>query len=139
MRKARPDLRQILAREREIYRDVPRGYDERGAEAARFAGEIEGPAAELYMALLEEARENGAVRADLDPGAFAMFFDNLLMMLHFTYSVDYYRERMELYKPARAEADRADRDEEIVRQMMLFIRGALGSPCAGITPEGGTE
>lgn len=111
----------------------------RGAEAARFAGEIEGPAAELYKALLEEARENGAVRADLDPGAFAMFFDNLLMMLHFTYSVDYYRERMELYKPARAEADRADRDEEIVRQMMLFIRGALGSPCAGITPEGGTE
>ena len=98
----------------------------RGAEAAVFAREIEGPAAESYTALLEEARAKGEVRSDLDPAAFAMFFDNLLMMLHFAYAVDYYKERLALYKPADGAAGQAERDEELVRQMMLFVRGALG-------------
>ena len=103
----------------------------RGAEAARYADEIEGAASVIYTRLLEEARARGEVRGDLDPAAFAMFFDNLLMMTHFAYGVDYYRERLGLYKPGSAE-----RDEELVSQLMLFVRGALGAGDAGTAAAG---
>ena len=36
-------------------------------------------------------------RRDMDPRLFAFFFDNLLMMLQFSYCCDYYRARLALY------------------------------------------
>ena len=51
----------------------------------------------------------------------AMFFDNLLMMLHFSYGCAYYGERMKLY-------DSKVSEDELVRQLLLFIKGALCAP-----------
>ena len=92
-----------------------------GEEAARHAKAIEAIAARMYTRLLREEQKSGRVRQDIDPGAFAMFFDNLLMMLHFSYGCVYYKERMKYYCP-----DSEDRDEMICRQMMKFVAGALG-------------
>ncbi len=87
-------------------------------EAAHYANEIEKLTSDTYKRLISRAREDGLVRKDLDPSYFALFFDNLLMMLHFTYSCRYYKERMKIYLGTEDE-------EKMVRQLMLFIRGAF--------------
>ena len=70
---------------------------------------------------LAKAQQEGEVRQDLDPALGAMFFDNLLMMLHFSYGCAYYGERMKLY-------DSKVSEDELVRQLLLFIKGALCAP-----------
>ena len=87
-------------------------------EAAHYANEIEKLTSDTYKRLIAQAVEEGLVRKDLDPSYFAFFFDNLLMMLHFTYSCRYYEERMKIYLGPEDE-------EKMVRQLMLFIRGAF--------------
>ena len=105
----------------------------RGSEAAGYAAGIEGPAAALYKEMLTAAQARGEVRPDLDPGVFAVCFDDILMMLHFSFAVDYYDQRLGLYMP---EAE--DREERLVEQVMKFLSGALGAewPAKG-GPAGG--
>ena len=88
-------------------------------QAGEYAQVIESVTAQTYTKLLSMAQAEGEVRADLDPALGAMFFDNLLMMLHFSYGCAYYEERMKLYDPAVTE-------DELVRQLVLFVKGALG-------------
>ena len=52
----------------------------------RTAELIEGRSATLYRDVLEKAKASGDVSGDLDPSLFAFFFDNLMMMLHFSYT-----------------------------------------------------
>lgn len=68
-----------------------------GTIARQLAEEIEGVTARLYTAVIARAQAAGDLRQDMDPRFFAFFFDNLLMMLQFSYSCDYYRARMALY------------------------------------------
>jgi AcrR family transcriptional regulator len=82
---------------------------------------IESAAAKLYSGLLREAAESGELRSDISPEAFAFFFDNLLMMLHFSYACDYYQDRFRIF----CGEDTLDKDEYIKEQMMRFIGGAL--------------
>ncbi|MBQ5441897.1 MAG: TetR/AcrR family transcriptional regulator [Firmicutes bacterium] len=89
---------------------------------------IEGRSAELYSRLFKKAKEKGEVRQDMDPKLFAYFFDNMLMMLHFSYSCEYYKDRFRVYC-----GDDITRNDEFVREQMLkFIGGALGGIHTGI-------
>ena len=92
-----------------------------GEDAMNRAEAIEALTARMYTSLITKEQEQGHVRKELDPGLFAMFFDNLLMMLHFSYGCKYYEERMKFYFP-----ECEDQDERILRQLMLFIEGAFG-------------
>ncbi len=65
--------------------------------AAQLAGEIEMRSAKVYRELFENAMSEGLVRDDTNPQLLAFFFDNLLMMLQFSYSCNYYRERMKIF------------------------------------------
>ena len=56
-----------------------------------------------------------------DPGLFAFFFDNLLMMLQFTYCCDYYRERFRIYCGAEPE----DMNPSIRKEMLKFLESAF--------------
>lgn len=84
---------------------------------------IEGGSAQLYRRLLQEAKDRGEIRADIDPAMFAFFFDNLMMMLHFAYACDYYRDRMQVY--CGPDAADAGRDEAVRKQLMTFMEGAF--------------
>lgn len=89
-------------------------------KSAEYAEEIERLSAELYARYIRQAQEDGAVRADVSPELIAFFFDNMLMMLHFSYSCRYYKERMKLYG---ADADDAARDEAVADGLLrLFMR-----------------
>jgi hypothetical protein len=71
---------------------------------------------------LRKAREEGKCRKDLDPATVAFFIDNLFMMLQFSYSCDYYKERLKLYLGA----DAMDNDELMEHELVRFICNALG-------------
>ncbi len=89
---------------------------------------IEGRSARLYSGLMKKAGESGEIRHDMDPSLFAFFFDNLLMMLHFSYTCGYYENRFRIF----CGDDITERDEEVREQMLKFIGGALNGVHTGI-------
>lgn len=82
---------------------------------------IESETAGLYENLIKTASDSGKIRKDIDPAAFAFFFDNLMMMLHFSYACDYYKDRFRIYCGDDAE----EKDAFIKDQLLKFIGGAL--------------
>ena len=86
--------------------------------------------AEKMAALKAQYRTEcaGEISEEIDPALFAFFFDNLLMMLHFSYSCDYYEDRFRIY----CGDDIASRDEDVRRQLLMFIGGALYGTHSGL-------
>ena len=82
---------------------------------------IESGTAKIYRDFIKRASESGEIRSDIDPSAFAFLIDNLLMMLHFSYACDYYKDRFRIYYGE----DALDEDEAIRDQMLKFIGAAL--------------
>lgn len=77
--------------------------------------------AKLYADLIRKAQNEKKVRTDCDPGMFAFLLDNIFMMLQFSYSCDYYRERFKLY----VKDDVSDQDDFVIEQTLKFIRAAF--------------
>ncbi|MBO5995470.1 MAG: TetR/AcrR family transcriptional regulator [Firmicutes bacterium] len=89
---------------------------------------IEGRTAKLYTGLMKRASEAGEVCKDMDPALFAFFFDNLLMMLHFSYTCGYYENRFRIF----CGEDIGERDEFVKEQLLKFIGGALNGLHTGL-------
>ncbi|MCR4778624.1 MAG: TetR/AcrR family transcriptional regulator [Lachnospiraceae bacterium] len=88
---------------------------------ALLADEIETVSAKTYAKILKKAQEENAVRGDIDVKKLAFFVDNLLMSLQFSYSCEYYRDRMKIY----CGKDVLNDDEEMKEALVKFIMGAL--------------
>ncbi len=87
--------------------------------ALRLSNKLETVTVRMYRDAIREARERGQIRADADEAAAAFFIDNLLMMYQFSFSVDYFKDRMRIFlgedfDPAAVE-----------KSIMDFIRRAL--------------
>lgn len=82
---------------------------------------IEGATADLYSSYIERAKKEKNMRDNVDARFFAFFIDNLFMMLQFSYSCAYYRNRLKIY----TYDDVFENDDKLVEQMIEFIRGAL--------------
>ena len=82
---------------------------------------LESFTATLYAQLIEKAKADGVVRPDCDARMFAFILDNLFMMLQFSYTCDYYRERFKVY----VSTDILQRDDFVVEQTMKFIKSAF--------------
>ncbi len=120
---------QQAAREHPAYFQMYHHITVMGAPAEHdvsMAEMIEGSTARLYKGLLESASDKGEIRRDLDPAFFALFFDNLMMMLHFSYACSYYRERYRIYCGEAVPEDEAA-DEKVRKQLLSYIGGALGA------------
>lgn len=89
--------------------------------ASFLAKEIEGISARTYVGFLDKAVKSGDLRSDMDPRLFAFFFDNLLMMLQFSYCCDYHKERLKVY----CGEDIFDDNEKMVTQLLKFIESAF--------------
>ena len=96
---------------------------ERNSEKAmEFAKAIEGKTSKKYVKCITDALANGDVRQDMDPRLFAFFLDNLLTSLQFSFTCDYYRNRLEIYTGV----DVAELSEDqIVKQLLKFIESAF--------------
>jgi TetR/AcrR family transcriptional regulator len=87
----------------------------------KLSRQVESITAFFYRTLMDEAKKQGLIADDIDEYVTSFCLDNLLLLLQFSYSSEYYRERMKIF----AGADALENDEKIVRGMMRFIRGAL--------------
>ena len=99
-----------------------------GAAAVRLAGAIESVTARLYTDWITRAQAEGAVRGDMDPRLFALFFDNLLMMLQFSYCCDYYRARFALYCGGAV----PDGGRQVEAELLKFFESAFTTEQAQI-------
>ena len=101
-----------------LYHQITLTQDEE--EALKLASRIEGNSSRLYVGFLEKAVNAGLLRADMDPKLFALLFDDILMMINFSLSSQYYMERMKLY------LGHEPSDDELREQILKFVRGAFG-------------
>ncbi len=77
--------------------------------------------AKLYAELIRKAQSEQEARTDCDPEMFAFLIDNIFMMLQFSYSCDYYRERFKVY----VKEDVFEQDDFVVEQTLKFIKAAF--------------
>ncbi|SEO00457.1 TetR/AcrR family transcriptional regulator [Paenibacillus sp. OV219] len=89
--------------------------------AGRIVSEMENDTAGLYASFIAEAQASHSIRADIHPQLFAFFLDNLFITLQFSYSSDYYKERLRTF----AGIDIHDQDELVAEQLIKFIKGAF--------------
>lgn len=103
-----------------MYNEITSGSCKR--YAAVLAKEIETCTAQVYEQLMETAKRSGETSINIDSHMLAFFFDNLLMMLQFSYSCDYYRERMKIF----CGEDVLDNDEKVAEEFIRFIGTTIG-------------
>ena len=103
-----------------LYNEITAEKD--GERAVAFAREIESQTSRLYITAIAQALASGDVRQDLNPRLFAFFLDNLLLMLQFSFTCEYYKERLSLY--TGVDIEDLD-DDEIVTQLLKFIESAF--------------
>lgn len=103
-----------------MYNEITSGSCKR--YASFLAHEIEAQTASVYEQLMEKIKQSGEKEIKADSRMLAFFFDNLLMMLQFSYSCDYYRERMKIF----CGEDVLDDEERVAEEFIMFIGGALG-------------
>ena len=88
----------------------------------KLSKQMESITAEFSRALISEAKKDGTIASDIDEYVTSFCIDNLMVMLQFSYTSDYYKERMKIF----AGDDALENDEKIIQGMMRFFRGALG-------------
>ncbi|MBQ7077194.1 MAG: TetR/AcrR family transcriptional regulator [Lachnospiraceae bacterium] len=89
-------------------------------KARELAKRIEEISSDTYRAYMKALKEVGLLRPGVDEKAAAFFFDNLLVIMQFSYSVDYFDERRKIYL-----SDLYDDDEALIEQMVTLVDGAL--------------
>lgn len=114
----------VLSRENINYIKLYNGItsEKDGERAVMLAREIEEQTSRIYITSIAQALASGDVRQDLDPRLFAFFLDNLLTTLQFSFSCEYYRERLKIY--TGVDTDTLN-DDEIVKQLLKFIESAF--------------
>ena len=114
-----------------MYHRITESYD----NASELAGEIEGFTSRLYTEFISSAQASGDIRRDIDPGLFAFFFDNLLMMLQFSYCCPYYKERFKMY----GGSDILEKDKYVTEQLLKFMESAFTLEQADIPHRNGEQ
>jgi len=86
-----------------------------------YAEQVEGASARAYAGFLQAAKDSGDIRPDADVDMFAFFLDSLLVTLQFSYTCDYYRERLKVY----CGTDILEDDDRVVTQLVNFLESAF--------------
>lgn len=87
----------------------------------KIASDMEGVSANLYSSIIKKAQDNGQVRKDINPDYFAFFLDNLFILLQFSYSCEYYKERLKMFIDEKV----FDNDDLLAEELLKFIKGAF--------------
>lgn len=86
-----------------------------------LAQRVESISAKVYTEVIEKAQLSGDARKDIDPKFFAFLLNNVFMMLQFSISCDYYKERFKVYMGEDVE----NKDDFIIEQTLKFIKAAF--------------
>jgi len=77
----------------------------------------------FYKPNLEEAIRQGVGRADINVSVAAFCIDSVIMMVQFSFTSEYYKERLRTFVDAEA----LENDEMLINGIMDFFRHALGA------------
>jgi AcrR family transcriptional regulator len=86
-----------------------------------LAQRVESISAKVYTDVIEKAQLSGDARKDIDPKFFAFLLNNVFMMLQFSISCDYYKERFKVYMGEDVE----NKDGFIIEQTLKFVKAAF--------------
>ena len=89
--------------------------------SVQLSRKMETISAQFYRSLLIASKQSGIVDPELDENIASFCLDNLILLLQFSYTTDYFQERMKIF----AGEDAADNDEKMIQGMMRFIKNAL--------------
>lgn len=108
------------------YANMTKLYNEMATEnnselVWKIASSMEGVTAKLYASIIKEAQDNGQIRKDMDPDYFAFFLDNLFILLQFSYSCEYYKQRLKMFIDEKV----FDNDDLLAEELLKFIKGAF--------------
>lgn len=84
---------------------------------------IENISAVFYREEIENAKNQGLVRQDIDTRVACFCIDNIILLTQFSYTSEYFRERLKIFIGEDALED----DERLVQGVMQFYRGALST------------
>jgi TetR/AcrR family transcriptional regulator len=87
----------------------------------KLSQKMENVSAEFYRWQLEEAKKAGVIDPDLDIRVATLCIDNIVVLLQFSYTSEYYRERLKVFLGEDAFED----DERVIAGIMKFVRNAL--------------
>ncbi len=90
--------------------------------SARLSRKIENISAVFYRHYLKEAKEQGIVDPSIDEHVASFCIDNIIVLMQFSYTSEYYKERLRTF----IGEDALDEDERVIKGMVDFIRGAIG-------------
>lgn len=90
----------------------------------RLSTQMESVSARYYCEMIRKAKSLGTIPEDIDEEIYAFLLDNLFITLQFSYSCDYYAERMKVYGGENIGED----DERVIAQTMKFIKRAFSLP-----------
>lgn len=88
--------------------------------AKRLSDVMESLAINYYTKLIRDAQNSGEISSERKPELLALLIDNLFMNLQFSYSNNYYKERMKLFV-----GDMYGDDSLVKEEIIQFIRDAL--------------
>lgn len=89
--------------------------------SVRLSSKLEMITPVLLSRMINQGKSDGTVRNDIDERAAAYCIDNIFMMYQFSFSSDYYKERLKIYIGEERFPDIGLVEDSIV----LFIRSAL--------------
>lgn len=91
--------------------------------ANRLSHKLEEITAELYRDVIERAKIRGVINADIDAHILSFCLDNLVVMYQFSFTSDYYKERMRIFLGDDIPSD----DERVIKGIMKFVRKAISA------------
>ena len=90
--------------------------------AIDLARKIEGRTSKIYAELVEKAQQEGKLKYKGNPQMFAYFFDSILMMMQFSFSCEYYKERLKIF----CGEEILDNKEKLAESFLGVMSSALG-------------
>lgn len=86
-----------------------------------LSDQIEKIAFRLFVDLINEGKQSGVVNEQVDSNIAALLLDSIAMMYQFSYSSDYYKERLKLFLGNSY----TNPDYDVCEMIMKFIKRAL--------------
>jgi TetR/AcrR family transcriptional regulator len=90
--------------------------------SAKLSQQIEKITYELYITIIENAKKKGEIDKNVNNKLVAFFIDNLAIMLQFSISADYYKERMKIFLNEGLNEDQ----ESIIEGLVDLFRKTYG-------------
>jgi AcrR family transcriptional regulator len=87
----------------------------------KLSNKMESISADFYRTIINKDKAKGIIRKDADEHLLAFILDNLIIMFQFSFTSDYYKERMKIFLGNEAFED----DVKIIKGIIEFVRKSI--------------